>query len=279
MFDPVVLPTISQTHLERARTRFDDGDVLAVAGALTDPNARRPQAIAFDELGRSTLLVTHWWYGWCLGGESPEATRLLAAHMQERQIWSPYLYAKPELADVFVEEWLRQGGQTDGLAYRFNLMVFNPEKAPRPLSVEGHPERASHHDLPELAAHAVGFYRDALAETRTVKSQIERIRPLIEAGQIYLWRDDSRQIVSQAEHTFPLFNSVAIGCVYTPEQFRQKGYARALVGYLSKQLAEKKQRVTLFANSGVSHVTELYQSIGYETAARIHRYDALRMPS
>mgnify|MGYP001317730011 CR=1 FL=1 len=105
------------------------------------------------------------------------------------------------------------------------------------------------------------------------------MRPLIAAGQVYLWRNDSGRIVSQAEYVAPFFNAASIGCAHTPQQFRQQGYAGALIGYLSKQLAEKKQRVTLFANADASSVVRLYQKIGYKTAARIHRYDGLKVPA
>lgn len=280
MFDPIVLPTLSQTHLYRARTRFDDGDVLAVVGLLVARDTLGPQAIAFDEWGRSALLVTRRQHGWCLGGESPEATRLLAAHMWQQQTGSSYLHAKARLADVFVEEWLQQGGQTDGLAYRFNMMVFNPDVVrPTTPAVDGYPEVATKQDLPELAAHAVGFYRGALTETRTVESQIERLRPLITAGHVHLWRNSNGQIASQAECTSLSFNSASVGYVHTPEQCRGRGYAGALVGHLSRRLAEKRLRVTLFADSKAGSVVRLYEKTGYETKAHIHRYDALRIPS
>ena len=253
MFDPVVLPTISQTHLERARTRFDDGDVLAVVGLLVARDTLGPQAIAFDEWGRSTLLVTRRQHGWCLGGESPEATRLLAAHMRQQQTGSSYLHAKAGLADIFVEEWLQQGGQTDGLAYRFNLMVFNPDAVrPATPAVDGHAE---------------------------VASQIERLRPLITAGHVHLWRNSNGQIASQAECTSLSFNSASVGYVHTPEQCRGRGYAGALVDHLSRRLAQKRLRVTLFADSKAGSVVRLYEKTGYETKAHIHRYDALRIPS
>jgi GNAT superfamily N-acetyltransferase len=187
---------------------------------------------------------------------------------------------KLELADVFVEEWLQQGGQTDGLAYRFNMMVFNPDTVrPTTPAVDGSAEVATHHDLSELATHAVGFYRDALAETRTVESQIERLRPLIVTGHVHLWRNSNGQIASQAECTSPSFNSASVGCVYTPEQYRGRGYAGALVGHLSRRLAEKRLRVTLFADSKAGFVVRLYEKTGYETKAHIHRYDTLRVPS
>lgn len=58
---------------------------------------------------------------------------------------------------------------------------------------------------------------------------------------------------------------VRITCVYTPPQFRRRGYASNLVAHLSQQLLDEG-RSFCFLNTDLANPTSnsIYQKIGYQ---------------
>jgi predicted GNAT family acetyltransferase len=62
----------------------------------------------------------------------------------------------------------------------------------------------------------------------------------------------------------PTVNGIAIGPVYTPPQFRGKGYASSLVAKLSQHLLDQGRTFcTLFTDLANPTSNRIYQNIGY----------------
>lgn len=91
------------------------------------------------------------------------------------------------------------------------------------------------------------------------QSRADRI---IGEGRAYFWRD--HEPVSMALWTGRTPRGVRITCVYTPPQFRCRGYASNLVAHLSQQLLAEG-RSFCFLNADQSNPTSnsIYQKIGY----------------
>ncbi|MBZ0320480.1 MAG: GNAT family N-acetyltransferase [Anaerolineae bacterium] len=97
-----------------------------------------------------------------------------------------------------------------------------------------------------------------------------------ETRKIYLWEHDG-EVVSMAGRGGPTPNGIRIGPVYTPPEFRKKGYASACVAALS-QLQLDTGRKFCFLYTDLSNPTSnhIYQEIGYEPICDVdeYRFDA-----
>ena len=90
----------------------------------------------------------------------------------------------------------------------------------------------------------------------------ERIRTRLGKETHFIWEDG--QPVCQAVHGRDTPNSAVISWVYTPPQFRGKGYATSVVGELSESLLKKgKKFCCLFADAANPASRSVYRKLGY----------------
>jgi predicted GNAT family acetyltransferase len=88
---------------------------------------------------------------------------------------------------------------------------------------------------------------------------------------IYLWEDGTP--VSWASGSQSLPTAARIGPVYTPPEYRRKGYARACVAALSQKLLDQGcDRCFLFTDLANPTSNHIYQQIGYRPICDWHDY-------
>ncbi len=84
----------------------------------------------------------------------------------------------------------------------------------------------------------------------------------ISEGDLYLWEDPHP--VSMACRTRPTQHGAVVSNVYTPKEFRGKGYASACVAQLSQTLLDSGCQFTaLFTDLANPTANHIYQQIGY----------------
>jgi predicted GNAT family acetyltransferase len=111
------------------------------------------------------------------------------------------------------------------------------------------------------------FYREALQEEPTedqAKKQAETylLADPLQRG-LMIWEDEGKQ-VSMAGYTGPTANGIRIGAVYTPPEFRRRGYASACVAGLSQHLLDIGFKFCfLFTDLLNPTSNHIYQQIGY----------------
>lgn len=91
-------------------------------------------------------------------------------------------------------------------------------------------------------------------------------------GAVYLWEDGSP--VSMAVRTRPTENGISVGMVYTPPDFRRRGYATACVTELSRLLlGEGRQFCSLYADLANPVSNSIYRKIGYRPVCDFEEYE------
>ncbi|HKZ79128.1 MAG TPA: GNAT family N-acetyltransferase, partial [Pyrinomonadaceae bacterium] len=109
---------------------------------------------------------------------------------------------------------------------------------------------------------------DAPAVERTVNNMLTM--PPEHRGT-FLWEDP--QPVSLTSYGGPTPNSVRIGPVYTPPEFRRRGYASACVAAASQYLLDSGRKFcTLFTDLGNPTSNHIYQVIGYAPVCDVDEY-------
>jgi predicted GNAT family acetyltransferase len=182
----------------------------------------------------------------------------------------PGVLAPPTVARDFAEAWTRRTGQPWKLAVReriHELRSVRPlELPPGQLRVATTADRATavpwlagmHHDI---FGAEVPFDPEAVATRRLAAPEA----PGDPFTSLYLWVDEAGEPRAMAGAQATTANGVRIGAVYTPPEFRRRGYATAVVAALSQRMLDLGRRACyLFTDLANPTSNHIYKEIGYE---------------
>ncbi|WP_227980301.1 GNAT family N-acetyltransferase [Nocardia spumae] len=93
----------------------------------------------------------------------------------------------------------------------------------------------------------------------------------VAVGHLWLWEDGARP-VAIAGHQIRSFGWTRIAPVYTPPEFRRRGYASALTARVSKMLRDNGSQVCLCTDIGNPTSNKIYQDIGYRPVCDFLQY-------
>lgn len=132
--------------------------------------------------------------------------------------------------------------------------------------------------LPEEAKLAaqwmIEFQMEKLTSEMDYEAALSRSEKLIKEGKIFFYEDNEKQIVTMAAAARKLVRGTAITYVYTPEEFRGKGYAAANIYYLSKELLEQgNEYCTLFIDKKNPLSNRAYEKVGYQVIGENYEYN------
>jgi uncharacterized protein len=122
-------------------------------------------------------------------------------------------------------------------------------------------------DRGTLAAWAQRLSAEALNEEVTDAEALARVDNHIAHGAMHIWEDD-RRVVAVAAAVAPTPHGIRINNVYTPPEWRGRGYASALVASLGQAMLDSGRDFT-FLHTDLSNPTSnrLYARIGYRRIA------------
>lgn len=197
--------------------------------------------------------------------ESTKAIELLASNLNKGDWNVPAVIAEKETAKCFESEWkiLTDCKSEHGMRQRiYQLYTVAHHNYP-----SGCFRKATEDDLSYATSWSNSFHDDCFGSSIS-KECTEITRSMIENGDLYLWEDPIP--VSMAGFARPTENGISVNYVYTPPEFRKKGYASALVASLSKLALENgKEFCTLYTDLNNSTSNSIYQKIGYEAVADV----------
>lgn len=196
-------------------------------------------------------------------GAGPEALRALAEDVRAFRPDTPGVTGPAPAAQRFAEAWQTLTGQT--FRHALAKRIYKLERVIPPAPVGGALRRAGEPDRALLLAWITAFQvaafgsADAGAVTRTVHNMLT-LPP--EYRSTYLWEDPYP--VALVSCGGPTPNSLRVGPVYTPVEFRRRGYASALTAAVSQLILDQGRRfATLFTDLANPTSNKIYQAIGY----------------
>lgn len=224
-----------------------DDDELAAAAVMTPPH----RVIVYSQ-----------------GEDDPRPLRLILEDLRTGG-WNPPGVVGPSgPARLFAELWAASGRPyRPGMRQR----VYELRRVIPSAPVPGHLRPAGPDEGPMVADWVWGFMQDArLPGTREEARSIADLR--IGDGDIFLW-DDGRP-VSMAAKTRHSTNGIVLSLVYTPSEYRNRGYASACVAALSQRLLDAGWHFcALFTDLSNPTSNDIYQRIGYEPVADFSEFD------
>ncbi|MBD1850992.1 GNAT family N-acetyltransferase [Leptolyngbya sp. GB1-A1] len=196
-----------------------------------------------------------------------DALQLVAHNVQEQG--KPIPGAGGLVTEVarFLQSWQALTGQP---YQRVMEMRIHQLTQVQPVATaKGHLRLATEDDRPLL----LDWFQAFVAEIGEVVS--ETPERMVEAGlkrqSVHLWDDGTP--VSWASGSQSLPTAARIGPVYTPLEYRRKGYATACVAALSQKLLDQGcDRCFLFTDLANPTSNHIYKQIGYHPVCDWHDY-------
>jgi RimJ/RimL family protein N-acetyltransferase len=244
--DPV-RNTVLLTVLRGIRAGVHSGDVLlawleedgrTVAAAVQTP----PRGLLLPDLP---------------GGSVPSlATALIEA---ERAV--PGISGPLAQAEAFAASWWRPvARRTPERLYR--LETVTPLRRPVP----GAARTAGTGDRELLADWFADFHLEALGE-QAADGILAVVSSRIGREELVLWEDGGRPVACAA-FSVPIAAMSRIGPVYTPPEFRGRGYGEAVTRAVTREALDAgATEVLLFTDLGNAASNSVYQAIGYRAVA------------
>jgi uncharacterized protein len=198
-----------------------------------------------------------------------DAVALIAADVQSFPSQLPGVSALVPESTAFVTAWQAMTGQA---SRRVMEMCIHRLTAVQPLTM---PEGELRLATPTDRSLLVNWFRVFASEIgEVVRADPEEfVDGGIQRGSIYLWVDAAGNPVSWAGGSQVLPSFARVGPVYTPPEFRRRGYASACVAQMSQRfLAQSCQACFLFTDLANPTSNHIYRSIGYQPLCDWHDY-------
>jgi len=190
------------------------------------------------------------------------AAHSLADLLAERGLEPRHVIGAVGQIERFVEAWSRHTQQSPRVAMRQRVYRLD---AVEPLpTVTGCLRRATSSDLDLVARWMHAFEEEALGALGAPSASAARdvAEQRIAGGHIHLWCDpDPRTMAGSAR---PTAHGIAVNAVYTPPEWRRRGYATACVAELSRHLLGSGfEFCVLYTDLANPTSNAIYTRIGY----------------
>lgn len=172
----------------------------------------------------------------------------------------------------FAEVWRELTGKT--FSRKMAERIYRLDRVMPPGGVAGQMRRAQETDRALLLDWLHAFQLEAFGEPD--EAAIERVVNMMltmppDYRGTFLWEDP--QPVSLVSYGGPTPNSMRIGPVYTPKEFRGRGYASVCTAAVSQHLLDSgRQFCTLFTDLANPTSNKIYQRIGYRPICDVDEY-------
>jgi len=193
-----------------------------------------------------------------------KALKLIAQDLQQEQISG----ANGLVAEVesFVQAWQTLTGQS----YRreIEMRLYQLTQVEPVATVNGYLRLATESDRSLLLQWVAAFY----SEIGMVNEEIEPMVDVqLKRQSLYLWDDGIPVSMVGGREFSP--TAARIAPVYTPPEYRRKGYATACVAALSQKLLDQGcDRCFLFTDLANPTSNRIYQQVGYRPICDWHEY-------
>ncbi len=187
-------------------------------------------------------------------------------YFESQKISLPGALGPKETVSYFSKDYAKRRGLTATL--RFAQRIFQISKLKDVSYSPGQMRKAVQSDQEIVCKWAELFAIESGLSNHEIKRSAKSAQNKIEQGSIFVWEDHT--IKSMASFMGPTPNGIRIGFVYTPEDFRKRGYATSITAALSNHLL-KQDRSFCFLFTDLSNPTSnsIYKKIGYEEVCDI----------
>jgi GNAT superfamily N-acetyltransferase len=189
-----------------------------------------------------------------------EAVRTLTRALWQMRPALPGVAGLEPAPQNFATEWSRLGGPHATPSMRMGL--YAADEVNIPPGIPGQFRLATPGDASVLRSWSNQFF----AESGASASGNDEIGQRIEAGLLVVWEVEGA-LVSMAATTVPQGGVSRVHLVYTPAEYRRRGFASACVATLTaRELATPGRTCMLYTDLANPTSNGIYQAVGYRRA-------------
>ncbi len=200
-----------------------------------------------------------------------EAAGVLADYLGNSHITIEGLNAKQTLCQSFMKQYMKYRKVSFIQKVGTDIMELRQVNDIKPVA--GSQRLAVSEDSKLVADWMIQFQIEALMDEADYEAALLRATQLINRKELYLYEDEEQRAVSMAAATRRLIHGMGITYVFTPEEYRGKGYAAANIYYLSKTLLEQGfDFCTLYVDKKNPLSNRAYEKVGYKVIEDNYEY-------
>lgn len=173
--------------------------------------------------------------------------------------------AKPEMADVLAEPFKERFGAAEK---RVSMMGFENPKVIPPRNKGVSIERPTAHDVEDIAFCLAEFERDCYGRVIDPGSKTEEAKKKLDNLYFFVIRQDN-SVVATAQGERETDNHIAINQVYTRPEYRGRGFASALVAYISDLIIKTGKKPVLYTDLSNPCSNKAYKNVGFIERGRV----------
>ena len=248
--------------------------ILGISNTLSDsPDyyGTQPYLVAIEDKDRvlATAIITPPYKLLLSRSLQSEAIAKIARDLASDTKSLPGVTAPEPEATTFAQAWHSLTGQTYRQALA--LRVHQLQAVSSPKQVSGYLRQVTAGDRNLLTGWIQDFHREALGENEPPLDSDRWFELNYKQGSLYIWQDQIA--VSMVTYGSATPNGIRINAVYTPSEYRRKGYATACVAALSQKLLDKGYKYCfLYTDLSNSTANNIYYKIGYQPVCDITNY-------
>lgn len=191
-------------------------------------------------------------------GLPPSVFQQIIPKLKAENIQASGVIGPEDIALAFAKEWQAITGQT----WKIGLLqlIYQLDELKTIHISEGKLRLAQESDMDTLIQWWMGFAREAMNDQDPIPNP-KAIFQKIRKKDLYLWEDG--ELVTMTAVGRPTRNGITVNYVYTPAEFRGRGYASSCVYMVSKAMLEKYKFCDLFTDRTNATSNKIYKRMGY----------------
>ncbi len=199
------------------------------------------------------------------------AAAALAEYFVNNHITINGIVARHDVCQNFIDKYKKN--MNCNFTERLGMDIMEIRKVNDIKPVEGQQRLATQDESKLIADWMIDFQIEALQSEIDYEVALKKVLTYIEDQSLYLYENDENKVVTMAITTRKLSHGMSIAYVFTPEEYRGKGYAAANIYYLSKQLLEQGYEFcTLFVDKKNPLSNRAYEKVGYKILEDSYEY-------
>ncbi|MCA1010993.1 GNAT family N-acetyltransferase [Halobacillus halophilus] len=221
--------------------------------------------IKIEEEGRPVFMTMrtppHLWILPSIATVTSSHIKSLARYLFENQFEVPGILGEGEAVQQFIDAWVNITGENPIIHMRQGIYRLN-ELRPIHMS-EGELVEAKECDF-ELVKKWLTWFGEETNEGTIKERTAEMAEEMIRTRRMYLWIVNG-EAVSMAARARVTPHGVTINAVFTPDEYKRRGYATQAVWTLTKKLLDQGyQFCSLYTDLDNHSSNSIYKKIGYE---------------
>ncbi|MGM0751080.1 MAG: GNAT family N-acetyltransferase [Bacillota bacterium] len=194
-------------------------------------------------------------------GEIQGIAEQLITFCKNTNITIPGFVAEKETALQLTHAWCHVTGESFNVRMRQRIYQLNKVNDITLSDGKMVPVRKGQEGL--LARWLLGFIEDTEVIPMSGEEALERATDMIEnEPYVFFWEVDGKP-VSMARGARRTENGITVNFVYTPTEYRKKGYASSVVAELSHLLLKDHSFLSLYTDLDNPTSNKIYMEIGY----------------